>query len=242
MTGIYSSYQQSWQERAPLAVHRVETEAPHACLDAVVTQAGGRLAVVVLRDRQREVARETWTRDGDRIDVGAGSLFDRVEPVPGGLAATVASGALANPEPYRLLRGRPFCGWVEVPEGGPYDPAVGSDTAYRRAAGLRIHDQGGLAEVVGADGRPLTVELTQVVYGRTLGIFKLAVYDLPAAEVAHDSHAAAYVWAEPTARRLGLNLRDVVTGWTLDDAGLANSDDAAVPRSSASAETPPGIP
>ena len=237
MTATYSSFQQSWQERAPLAVHRVEAEVPHVCLDVEVTERDGALDVRVVRDRQREIGRETWAREGRRIDVGAGSLFERVEVRPGGLAAVVAGGALANPEPYRLLRARTFRGWVEVPEHGPYDPAVGSETAYRRAAGLLVHDQGGLAEVVGADGRPLTVELAQLVYGRTLGVLKLAVYDLPASAVTVDSHAVAYVWAEPSARRLGLNLRDVVTGWTLDDAGLANSDDAAVPRSSAGAGT-----
>ena len=234
MTGLYSSFGQAWQEHVPLDVHRVEAETPHACLEAEVIQAEVGLAVRVVADRQREVARETWAVEGGAVRLGPGSLFRHVEVADGGLAAVVEDGPLANPAPYRLLRARTFRGWAEVPEAGPYSPAVGADTAYRRTGGLVVHDRGGLVEVE-ADGGPLTVELSRPLYGRTLEVLKLAVYPLPAAEVAFDSHAVAYAWAEPDARRLGLNLRDVVTGWTLDAPGLVNSDDAGVPRSSAGA-------
>ena len=237
--GLYSSFQQAWQERAPLAVHRVETSAPHACLEVEVAAGARGLDVRVVADRQREVAREVWRPAGAAVALPPGSFFSEVTVTPRGLSASVARGPWAAPTPYRLLRARPFRGWVEVPADGPYDPETGSETAYRRSAGLRLHDQGGLAEVP-ADaagrplaGQPLAVELTQLVYARSLEVLKLAVYAMPASAVTYDSHAVAYAWAEPGASRLGLNLRDVVTGWTLDTPGLGNSDDPGTPRSSA---------
>ena len=233
LAGTYSSFQQAWQERAPQAVHRVEASAPHACLELVVTTAGGGLDVHVRQDRQREVARETWGVSGGVITLPADSFFAEVAVTPDGLSAA-GRGELATPEPYRLLRARPFRGWIEVPADGPYDSARGSETAYRRVSGLGLHDQGGLAEIAAdATGQPLAVELTRLVYARSLEVLKLAVYDTPAAEVSFDSHAVAYTWTEPGAARVGLNLRDVITGWTLDAPGLANSDDAGTPRSSA---------
>ena len=230
LAGTYSSFQQAWQEHAPQEVHRVPSASPHGCLEVIV-QDGGEVRVVA--DRQREVAREAWEARAGGIVLPPGSMFTSVEVTPDGLAATVQDGEWANRQPYRLLRARPFRGWIEVPEGGPYDPEVGPDTVYRRTASLRLHDQGGLAETADAHGQVQTVELTQLVYARSLRILKLAVYAVPAREVTYDSHAVAYTWTEPDARRIGINLRDVVSGWTLDAPGLANSDDADTPRSSA---------
>ena len=231
MTGVYSSYAQAWQERAPHAVHRVETDRPHACLEVEISAcADGALDVRVVADRRREVARETWHAEGGAVRLPERSLFARVGVTPDGLTAVIASGPLASSEPYRLLRARRFRGWVEVPAEGEAPP-FGTETAYRRVAGLALHDQGGVVEVEGRGG-PLAVELSRLLYGRSLEVLKLAVYEMPAAEVTVESHAAWYVWAEPESRRLGINAREVVTGWTLEASGLSNSDDAAVPRSS----------
>ena len=223
MTGVYSSYAQAWQERAPHAVHRVETDRPHACPEVEVADAVGALDVRVVADRRREVAHETWHAEGGAVRLPERSLFARVEAVPGGLASVVASGVWANPEPYRLLRARRFRGWVEVPAEGEAPP-FGTETAYRRVARLALHDQGGVVEVEGRGG-PLTVELSRLLYGRSLEVLKLAVYEMPAAEVTVESHAAWYVWAEPESRRLGINAREAVTGWTLEASGLSNSDE-----------------
>ena len=231
--GVYSSFQQAWQERAPQAVHRVETDAPHACLEVEVAPGAGGLDVRVIAERRREVAREVWQASPGGVVLPADSLFASVEVTAGGLSADVGGGTWANPAPYRLVRARPFRGWIEVPEDGPYDPVRGAETVYRRVSDLRLHDQGGVVDIeADASGTPLAVELTRPVYARSLEILKLAVYATPAREVTTGSHAVAYAWTEPEAPRIGLNLRDVITGWTLDGASLANSDDADVPRSS----------
>ena len=182
MTGVYSSYAQAWQERARHAVHRVETDRPHACLEVEISAcADGALDVRVVADRRREVAHETWHAEGGAVRLPERSLFARVEAVPGGLASVVASGVWANPEPYRLLRARRFRGWVEVPAEGEAPP-FGTGTAYHRVAGLALHDQGGVVEVEGRGG-PLAIELSRLLYGRSLEVLKLAVYEVPAAEV-----------------------------------------------------------
>jgi len=43
----------------------------------------------------------------------------------------------------------------------------------------------------------------------------LAIYDLPLAEVDINSKAISYTWANPEATRIGINLRKIISGWTL---------------------------
>ena len=96
-------------------------------------------------------------------------------------------------------------------------PQEGLADSSISAFGLQLHDQGGLVNLPLADGSPsdYSVELTQLVYGRSIGIMKLAVYRQAAGTVDYNSRAISYAWADPSARRLGLNLRSFQSGWTL---------------------------
>lgn len=233
--GRFTSFAQAWQERAPLAVHRVHAATPHPLVEIeTALDADGRLSVVLREGRHapRVVAEETWLQDADGAWFSVtGSVAD-AQRDGDGWTLQIDRGELAHPEPYRLARARPFRGWVELPDRGGEASERGTDQTYRRVSGLALHDGGGLASLPDDDpAAPLTVELAQLVYAKTLPILKLAVYRRPAEEVAWDTDADAYAWTSPGATRAGLNLRSLVTGWTLDDDALPNSDDAGVPRS-----------
>jgi hypothetical protein len=53
---------------------------------------------------------------------------------------------------------------------------------------------------------------------------KLAIYDMPMDSVQINSHAISYTWLNPEAKRTGINLRKVISGWTLKEPGYVNSD------------------
>lgn len=121
--------------------------------------------------------------------------------------------------PYRMLRCRFFAGWIEYPV--PEIP----DSTYRMG-NLRLHDQGDKIQLILGDGTPVdyTVELTQLVFAHTIYIMKLAIYQEPEESVHYNSRAISYTWTNPEAKRMGINLRKVVSGWTLIEAGYLNSD------------------
>ncbi|MCU0341804.1 MAG: hypothetical protein MUE30_18165 [Spirosomaceae bacterium] len=120
--------------------------------------------------------------------------------------------------PFRLLRCRFFSGWIEIP-----DPK-NIDQIYR-FPNLRLHDQGGKVQLRMADGAlgKYTVELTQLVFGHSIPIVKLAVYELDSEAIEYNSYAVSYTWTNPEAQRIGINLRYITTGWTLEAAGLLAS-------------------
>lgn len=114
-------------------------------------------------------------------------------------------------EPYRLLKCRFFRGWIQYPMDH-----LRPDSVYF-FAGLTLHDQGDAAQLRFPDGATgeYTVELTQLVHSRRTPILKLAIYTDPPERLHWNSRAIAYAWADPAARRIGINIRKVVSGWTL---------------------------
>lgn len=114
-------------------------------------------------------------------------------------------------EPYRLLKCRFFRGWIQYPMDH-----VRPDSVYFFAT-LTLHDQGDAAQLLFPDGTAgeYTVELTQLVHSRRTPIMKLAIYTDPPERLHWNSRAVAYTWADPAARRIGINIRKVVSGWTL---------------------------
>jgi hypothetical protein len=121
-------------------------------------------------------------------------------------------------ENFRLLRCRFFMGWIEIPH--PNDV-----TQIYRFPNLRLHDQGDKVQLQMPDGSlgKYTIELTQLVFGHTIFIMKLAVYELNSTDVSYNSHSVAYTWTNPDAQRIGINLRYILTGWTLENTGLGVS-------------------
>ncbi|MCS7037931.1 MAG: hypothetical protein RMJ33_00040 [Saprospiraceae bacterium] len=123
------------------------------------------------------------------------------------------TGLFARPdqEPYRFLKCRFFRGWIQYPM-----EHVRPDSIYFYA-GLTLHDQGDAVQLRFPDGSngEYTVELTQLVHSRRTPIMKLAIYTEPPERLHWNSRAIAYTWADPAARRIGINIRKVVSGWTL---------------------------
>ncbi len=113
--------------------------------------------------------------------------------------------------PYRLLKCRFFRGWIQYPM-----EHIHKDSVYFYS-GLTLHDQGGTAQLQFSDKTlgEYTVELTQLVHSRRTPILKLAIYTEPPEQLHWNSRAVAYSWADPAARRIGVNIRKVVSGWTL---------------------------
>ena len=118
--------------------------------------------------------------------------------------------------PYELIKCRFFSGWLQY-------PISNNEEEDHWLRDLEIHDQGGMAEL-DIDGVDYTVELTQLVYGHTIKLMKIAIYDMPMAEVEINSRAISYAWTSPEAKRLGINLRKIVSGWTLIEPGFINSN------------------
>ncbi len=110
-------------------------------------------------------------------------------------------------DPYKLIRCRYFSGWLQFPI-----PDIPDSTYFQ--SNLRIHDQGGMVELDIPDA-DYTAELTQLEYGHRIKLMKLAIYDISLEEVGINSRSISYTWTSPDAKRLGINLRKVVSGWTL---------------------------
>ena len=129
-------------------------------------------------------------------------------------------GVLAHPDnAYCLLRCRYFAGWIEA-------PIPGKEEEMHRQGNLQIHDQGGLIKLLDSSSNPSgnSVELTQLVYGKQIAIMKLAIYQEEHSGISYNSKAISYTWTNPEAKRIGINLRFISSGWTLIEPGFINSD------------------
>ena len=118
-------------------------------------------------------------------------------------------------EPHKLRRADAWTGFAVVRADGTESAEPAPDSAFTVVRGLALHDEGDRVALVTADGRALgiTVELAQLVYQASgTAILKLALYR------DGQDRAFAYTWADPEAKRVGLNLRWVQVGLTRADA------------------------
>lgn len=119
-------------------------------------------------------------------------------------------------EPYRLQKCRSFSGFIEYALTDDHEE-------YHRLGDLTIHDQGGMAEL-DYKGNHYTVELTQLVFAHKIYLMKVAIYDMPLSQVGINSKAISYAWTSPESKRLGINIRKLVTGWTYIEEGFLSSN------------------
>lgn len=106
------------------------------------------------------------------------------------------------PAPYRLKRCRWFRGWAVIRRGDSEEYDVARD--------LLLHDQGGRLALRSED-REYEIELAQLVYQNTkVPIMKLALYEKGRNE------SFAYTWSDPDTGRIGINLRWIQAGFTLE--------------------------
>jgi len=118
--------------------------------------------------------------------------------------------------PYQFLKCRYFSGFIEYALADDHEE-------YHRVGDLTVHDQGGMAEL-SYEGKHYTVELTQLVFAHVIFLMKVAIYDLPLADVGVNSKAISYSWSDPVSKRLGVNIRKIITGWTYIEEGFLSSN------------------
>lgn len=217
--GEYNNFQQYWQENTEEEMHRVVASHPHEHrhLECLKTEEANKLLVKLYAGRAKEnlISEQTLKfrnnelasdspgffklKDGDIYLSGFGFLEDCLEA------------------PYVFKPCRYFSGWIQYP------PDIKDPDELYSLRDLEIHDQGGYAEL-DVEGVDYTVELTQLVYAKTLRIMKLAIYDIPKSEVGINSKAISYAWVEPDAKRIGINVRKVLSGWTFIEPGYISSN------------------
>ncbi len=210
LIGEWDNFQQYWQENTAEKIHGIETNDKHRHLSLKIEETeDGNLSVEIREGRngrnfveklnlfENQVLKENMVLNGDTLFITGKHHFK-------------------NKEPYKFIRVRKFSGWIEYPM------ETEKDGKYHQG-NLEISDQGGMAEL-DIEGVDYTVELTQLVYGKKLAVMKLAVYDKPLDSVGINSRSISYTWANPEAKRIGINLRKVLSGWTFIEPGFVNQN------------------
>ncbi len=131
---------------------------------------------------------EIWIRD-EAFDSSGARIYGREDKVH-----------------HKLKRCRFYKGWILLEKAGLKDE-------YHSMRNLIWHDQGKRQRLFLEDGKPTKyeVELAAVVYGKGLEVLKIAVYEVGITK------AVMYAWASPGAKNVGVNLRWLQAGLTLQD-------------------------
>ncbi len=139
----------------------------------------------------------------------ATELPDTILVNTGYLVTTRASGRSERVVQFRRVNH--YRGWISL-KRQHIDPEAGDDD-YIFLQGLRVHDEGFIARVLD-DGEPTgyAVELARLTYQRTqIPILKIGIID----EVT--GKTVSYAWADQGAERIGINLRWIQGGFTLEE-------------------------
>jgi len=215
ISGHYNNFQQFWGEHTEDEMHRSNTKLPHRHLHTAIkaVDEGSKFLVSIFEGRNEKsclvedsviIADQlVETMHGCKTVDGSFSIEDGKLSLHHWDGIKIESG-----HQYTMLPCRYFSGWIQYP------PDMKTPDVLYDQRDLVIHDQGGMVEL-DVEGKDYTVELTQLVYAHTIYIMKLAIYDLPLAEVDINSKAISYTWANPEATRIGINLRKIISGWTL---------------------------
>lgn len=206
--GEWDNFQQVWLENTDTDMHRVEVAQKHEHYHLAIDSLG--------QSKDSVLITFSSGRNG-RNELGASAVaLDQIKVKQDTLWIEQLSPLEDNPITYQFLKCRSFSGWLQYPV-----PEYPDSTYFQR--NLELHDQGGMVEL-DIDGVDYTVELTQLAYAKTIKIMKLAVYEMPIDSIGINSYAVSYTWTNPKAKRLGINLRKIVSGWTLIEPGYINSN------------------
>lgn len=206
--GEWDNFQQVWLENTDTDMHRVEVEQKHEHYHLAIDSLG--------QSKDSVLITFSSGRNG-RNKLGTSAVaLDQIKFKQDTLWIEQLSPLEDNAITYRFLKCRSFSGWLQYPV-----PEYPDSTYFQR--NLQLHDQGGMVEL-DIDGVDYTVELTQLAYAKTIKIMKLAVYEMPIDSIGINSYAVSYTWTNPEAKRLGINLRKIVSGWTLIEPGYINSN------------------
>ncbi|MDE0061971.1 MAG: hypothetical protein OXU72_04185 [Gammaproteobacteria bacterium] len=113
--------------------------------------------------------------------------------------------------PYSARRVRYYDGWIAL-QRRRIDPHADKDD-HILIRGLRAHDGGFIVSITdGGDATGYALELARLTYQNTsTAVLKLGVIDESSGQT------LSYAWSAPFAERIGLNLRWVQAGFTLED-------------------------
>ena len=127
------------------------------------------------------------------------------------IAAYDAYGKEGGERAHRARRAQPYAGWVSL-QRRRIDPQAAADEQIF-LKDLRLHDEGFVLSI--KDGEQPTgyaVELARLTYQHTrVAVLKLGVIDEATGKT------LSYSWAEPRAKRIGINLRWIQAGFTRAD-------------------------
>lgn len=231
LVGEYNNFQQYWQENTEEDMHRVESIVDHKHIHLTCQAQGDNLFSLKLykgRDKSQLIAEHPILVKESNVTVNGIALAQDEGGLTGsegfikcqdGTIVISGLGILdqCDHEPYVLLPCRYFSGWLQYP------PDETKPDELYSLRDLELHDQGGYVEL-DVEGVDYTAELTQLVYAKTLKIMKLAIYDVPLKDVGINSKAISYTWVNPDATRIGINLRKIISGWTMIEPDFVNSN------------------
>lgn len=122
-----------------------------------------------------------------------------------GLAVTLADGTLVEPQ-----RARAFKCWASIPRKAKKPD--GSDDWWFKP-GLMLHDRGGRVTATTDEAVPqsVTLRMRNVVWPTGNNAPSLVLY----VHGSDPDHAISYSWADPEAKRVGINLRTMQGSCTL---------------------------
>ena len=126
---------------------------------------------------------------------------------------------------HKLKRAQYFDGWFALRKDGSRSTEEARPEDYISTRGLRIHNQGGRAALIGPNGEKTKywVELAQLVQQTA----KVEVLALKIYEEGND-RAIAYSWTQPDAWRIGINLRWIQTSFTMKNQTKALPEQATI--------------
>ena len=160
------------------------------------------------RVESRRSGRTLIISDDLRLDAGQIWIQDRAVDTEGNWVYGNQAGI-----PHKLWKARPFTCWAA--EKKPEDEVVEGESAWHGWRGLEIHDQGGSAEMLheGSSEAKYSFEVFQAIYR---GATEVPVLELAVKEKGQEK-SIAYAWTSPDAARIGINLRFLQVGCTLND-------------------------
>ena len=217
ISGRYCNFLQYWKQQTEEEIHRDNSGDTHDHINVYLSPLTddtfkmdvyrGRLDPILIAEEKLvlSLSGNTWSSEDGNIRVNADGLFiDQLE------------GLSRQKSPYELFKCRQFSGFIEY-------RLPGQEDEYYRMGNLELYDQGDLVQL-DYPGATRTVELTQLVFAHRIPLMKVAIYDLPKEQVAINSKAISYAWASPDAKRIGINTREIVTGWTFIEEGFLSSN------------------
>jgi hypothetical protein len=141
-------------------------------------------------------------------------LAEQIGPMPRGQQIELT----LDGQMLKLRRARPVTCWVAIPKD---EPRADGEVAWHFTNNIKLHDQGGRVLVGGPDSgtKPVVIRMRNVVWppkadgsansNRPSLVLYVHTPDEP-------DRAVSYVWADPDAARIGINLRWMQASCTVD--------------------------